>query len=180
MLLNGKSLHSVHSYSDWLILHRQVLDRFGEMHSWILYWNNWTLSAAPNQERARADLWLKYYGPMDRILLEQECAEVLEEAFKDFPLAHVSFHNLDRGKTGSVAKLWQELLTEFPIDKKRATFEFLARAIQSTQAMSVNTANEYTSFMYKMNEVEKNVRSSDFQCSRSDVPHGDDQFSAVG
>ncbi len=83
---------------------------------------------------------------MDRILLEQECSEVLEEVFKDFPLEHVSFHNLDRGKTGSVAKLWQELLTEFPIDKKLATFEFLARVIQSTQTMSVNTTNEYTSF----------------------------------
>jgi hypothetical protein len=81
----------------WLILHRQVIDRFGEMHSWILYWNNWTLSAAPNQERTRDDLWIKYYDPMDRILLEQECAEVLEEAFKDFPLAQVSFHNLHRG-----------------------------------------------------------------------------------
>ncbi len=44
---------------------------------------------------------------MDRILLEQECSEVLEETFKDFPLAHVSFHNLDRDKTGSVAKFWQ-------------------------------------------------------------------------
>jgi hypothetical protein len=130
MLLNGKSLYSVHSYSDWLILHRQVLDRFGEIHSWILYWNNWTLSATPNQERARTDLWLKYYDPMDRILLEQEYAEVLEETFKDFPLAHVSFHNLDRDKTGSVTKLCQELLTEFPIDKKCATFEFLARVIQ--------------------------------------------------
>jgi hypothetical protein len=99
---------------------------------------------------------------MDRILLEQECVEVLEEAFKDFPLVHVSFHNLDRGKTGSVAKLWQELLTEFPIDKKRATFEFLARAIQSTQTMSVNTANEYTSFMYKVHEVEKTLGQATF------------------
>ena len=108
------------------------------MHSWILYWNNWTLSAAPNQEKARADLWLKYYDPMDRTLLEQECAEVFEEEFKNFPMAHVFFHNLDRDKSGSVAELWQELLTEFPIDKKSATFEFLARAIQSAQTMSVN------------------------------------------
>jgi hypothetical protein len=71
-----------------------------------LYWNNWTLSAvAPNKEKAQADFWLKYYGPMDRILLEQECAEVFEESFKDFPMAHIFFQNLDRGKTDSVTKL---------------------------------------------------------------------------
>jgi hypothetical protein len=57
---------------------------------------------------------------MDRILIEQECTEVLEESFKDFPLAHVSFHNLDRVKTGSVSKFCQELLTEFPIDNLEA------------------------------------------------------------
>jgi hypothetical protein len=84
---------------------------------------------------------------MDRTLLEQECAEVFEESFQDFPLTHVFFHNLDRGKSVSVSKLWQELLTEFPIDKKCATFEILGRAIQSAQTMSVNTANEYTSYM---------------------------------
>ena len=84
MLLNGKSLPAVHSYSDWLVFRRKVHIRFGEMHSWILYWNNWTLSKDPKQEQARADLWLKYYGPMDRTLLEQECVEVFEETFKDF------------------------------------------------------------------------------------------------
>ena len=54
---------------------------------------------------------------MDRTLLEQECAEVFEEAFKDFPLSHVLFHKLDRVKSGSIVNLWQELLTEFPLDK---------------------------------------------------------------
>jgi hypothetical protein len=78
------------------------------MHSWILYWNNWALSKGPKQEKERADLWLKYlgYGLMDRTLLEQECVEVFEEAFKNFPLAHGFFHKLDRGKSGSIAKLW--------------------------------------------------------------------------
>jgi hypothetical protein len=119
ILLNGKSLPAVHVYSDWLVFRHKVHIRFGEIHSWILYWNNWTLSKDPKQEQARADLWLKYYGPMDRTLLEQECTEVFEE----------------------------ELLTEFPIDKKRVTFEYLARAIYSTQSMSVNTDKEYTSYL---------------------------------
>ncbi len=127
--------------------------RFGEMHSWILYWNNWTLSKDPKQEQTRTDLWLKYYGPMDRTLLEQERADVFEEAFKDFPLAHVLFHKLDRGKSGSIAKLWQELLTEFPLDKKRVTFEYLARVIYSAQPMSVNTDKEYTSYLSNVHEV---------------------------
>ena len=35
---------------------------------------------------------------MDRTLLEHECAEVFEVVFKDFPLVHVVFHKLDRGK----------------------------------------------------------------------------------
>jgi hypothetical protein len=76
------------------------------MHSWILYWNNWTLSKDPKQEQARADLWLKYYGPMDRILLDQECTDVFEEVFEEFPLAHILFHKLDRGKSVSITKLW--------------------------------------------------------------------------
>ena len=58
MLLNGKSLPVVYSYSDWLGFRRKVHIRFGEMHSWILYWNNWALSKDPKQEQARADLWL--------------------------------------------------------------------------------------------------------------------------
>jgi hypothetical protein len=57
MLLNGKSLPTVYSYSDWLVFRRKVHIRFGEMHSWILYWNNWTLSKDPKQEQTRADLW---------------------------------------------------------------------------------------------------------------------------
>ena len=84
--------------------------RFGEIHIWILYWNNWSLSEDPKQEKTRSNLWFKYYGPMDRTLLEQECAEVFEEVFKDFPLAHVLFHYLDRGKSDSIVKLCQELL----------------------------------------------------------------------
>jgi hypothetical protein len=132
------------------------------MHSWILYWNNWTLSKDPKQEQARADLWLKYYGPMDRTLLEQECAEVFEEVFKNFPLVHVLFHKLDRVKSDSIAHLCQELLTEFPIDKKRSIFEYLARTIQSTQTMSVNTTNEYTSFLSKVNEVEETLDQTTF------------------
>ncbi len=43
MLLNGKSLHAVYSYSDWLVFRRKVYIRFGEIHSWILSWNNWSL-----------------------------------------------------------------------------------------------------------------------------------------
>ncbi len=54
---------------------------------------------------------------MDRTLLEQECAEVFEETFKDFLLSYVLFHKLDRDKSDSIVKLWQELLTEFPLDK---------------------------------------------------------------
>jgi hypothetical protein len=84
MLINGKSLTAVHSYSDWLVFRSKVHIRFGEIHRWILYWNNWALSKDPKQEQTRADLWLKYYGPMDRTLLEQECVEVFEETFKDF------------------------------------------------------------------------------------------------
>ncbi len=55
MLLNGKSLPVVHSYSDWLVFRRKVHIRFGEMHNWILYWNNWALSEDPKQEKARAN-----------------------------------------------------------------------------------------------------------------------------
>ena len=73
ILLNGKSLPTVHVYSDWLVFRHKVHIRFGEIHSWILYWNNWTLSKDPKQEQTRADLCLKYYGHMDRTLLEQEC-----------------------------------------------------------------------------------------------------------
>jgi len=47
--------------------------------------------------------------------------------------------------------------TEFPIDKKRATFEFLDRVIHSAQTMSVNTANECTSYMSKVHEVEQTL-----------------------
>jgi hypothetical protein len=153
MLLNGKSLPAVYSYSDCPVFRHKVHIRFGEIHSWILYWNNWTLSKDPKQEQARSDLCLKNYGPMDRTLLEQECVEVFEEAFKDFPLAHVLFQKLDRGKSGSIVKLWQELLTEFPLDKKRATFEYLARAMHSAQTMSVNTDKEYTSYLSNVHEV---------------------------
>jgi len=54
-------------------------------------------------------------------MLEQECADILEETgqFKDFPLAHGFFDTLEGGQTASTSKLWQKLLTEFPIDKKR-------------------------------------------------------------
>ena len=38
------------------------------------------------------------YVPMDRTMLAQECADILE-AFKHFPLAHSSFDNLERGQT---------------------------------------------------------------------------------
>jgi hypothetical protein len=86
-------------------------------------------------------------------LCEQECAEVFEESFKDFPLTHVLFHKLDRGKSGSMDKLCQEFLTEFPLDKKRPTFEFLVHTIYSTQPMSFNTVNEYTSYLSNVDEV---------------------------
>jgi hypothetical protein len=76
------------------------------MYIWILYWNNLTLSKDPKQEQTWADHWLKYYGPMDRTSFEQECVEVFEEAFKDFPLAHVLFHKFNRGKLGSIVTLW--------------------------------------------------------------------------
>jgi hypothetical protein len=85
MLLKGKSLSSVYSYSDWLVFRRKVHIRFGE---------------------SRVDLWFKYYGPMDRIWLDQECTDVFEEVFEEFPLAHILFHKLDRGKSGSITKLW--------------------------------------------------------------------------
>jgi hypothetical protein len=114
-----------------------------------------------NHDRAHSPL-VKYYGPMDRSLFEQECAEVFEETFKHFPLSHIFFHDLDRGKSDSVTKLWQKLLTEFPIDKKCATFEFLVRVIQSVQTMSVNTVNEHTSYMSKVNEVKKTLAQVTF------------------
>jgi hypothetical protein len=94
---------------------------------------------------------------MDRTLLERECAEVFEEAFKDFPLTHVLFHKLHRGKSGSIDKLWQELLTEFPLDKKRATFEYLTRVTYSTQVMSVNNDKEYTSYLSNVHEVNETL-----------------------
>jgi hypothetical protein len=162
MFLNGKSLSEVYSYRDWLFFRRKVHIRFGEMHSWILYWNKWTLSKDPKQEQARADLWHKYYGPMDRTLLEQECAEVFEEAFKDFSFVHVLFHKLDRGKSGSIVMLWQELLMKFPLDKKRATFEYLARAIYSAHVMSVNTDKEYTSYLSNVHEVTETLGQVNF------------------
>ncbi len=90
---------------------------------------------------------------MDRTLLEQECVEVFEETFKDFPLAHVLFHKLNRGKSGSIVTVWQELLTEFPLDKKRSTFEYLTRTIYSVQSMSLNTVNEYTSDLSNVHNV---------------------------
>ena len=40
MLFNGKSLSVVYSYSDCLVFRHKVYIRFGEIHSWILYWNN--------------------------------------------------------------------------------------------------------------------------------------------
>jgi hypothetical protein len=65
---------------------------------------------------------------MDRTLFEG-----FEETFKDFPLAHIFSHKLDCEKSGSVVKVWQDLLTEFPIDKKRVTFEVLDRVIYSVK-----------------------------------------------
>ncbi len=91
---------------------------------------------------------------MDRTLFEQECGEVFEETFKDFPFEHVFFHKLDRDKSGSVVKIWQELPTEFPIDKTCVTFEFLDREIYSVQVMSVNTVNEYT-YDIPMDDIRK-------------------------
>ena len=53
----------------------------------MLFCQNWTLSQDSKLDKKRADLWLKYYGTMDRTLLEQECADVFEKAFKDFSRA---------------------------------------------------------------------------------------------
>ena len=86
-------------------------------------------------------------------MIEQECTDVLEEAFKDFPLAHGFSHKFERGQTGSISTLCQEVHTEFPIDNKCSTFEFLARAVYSVQVMSVNTTNEYTSYLSTMYDV---------------------------
>ncbi len=47
LLFDGKSLPTVNSYSDCLVFRCKVHIRFGEMHNWILYWNNWTLSEDP-------------------------------------------------------------------------------------------------------------------------------------
>ncbi len=47
MLVNGKSLPVVYSYSDWVVFRSKVHIRFGEMNIWILYWNNWALSEDP-------------------------------------------------------------------------------------------------------------------------------------
>jgi hypothetical protein len=93
------------------------------------------------------------YIRFGRTFLEQECAEVFEETFQDFSLTLILFHKLDRDKSVSIVKLCQELLTEFPIDKKCVTFEFLARVIYSAQSMSVNTVNEYTSYLSDVYEV---------------------------
>jgi hypothetical protein len=103
---------------------------------------------------------------VDRTLLEQECAEGFEEAFKDFPLAHDFFHEFDRGQSGRIAKLWQELLMEFPIDKKRATFEFLAHAIYSAQTISVNTVNQYTSYMSNVHDVTETLGQATFNVKK--------------
>ena len=43
------------------------------------------------------------YGPMDRTVLAQERADILE-AFKDFPLTHSFFDKLERGQTGGIAR----------------------------------------------------------------------------
>ncbi len=61
--------------------------------------------------------------------------------------------NLPDDKSGSIVKVWQELLTEFPHDKKCTTFEYLVRVIYSTQDMSVNTVNEYASYLSNVHEV---------------------------
>ena len=95
-------------------------------------------------------------------MLEQACDDILEVAFKDFPLSHTFFDKIEHGKTGSISKLWQEFLTEFPIDKKRSTFEFLARAVYSAQTMSVNTANEYTTFLSTVHDVVETLGSKTF------------------
>jgi hypothetical protein len=51
----------------------------------------------------------------------------------------VVFPNFGRSYSGS-------------FDKKRSTFEFLARAVYSTQTMSVNTVNEYKTFLSLRND----------------------------
>ncbi len=97
-------------------------------------------------------------------------------------MAHIFFHKLDRGKSGSIAKLWQELLTEFPLDKKRAVFEYLARVIYSAQAMSVNTVNEYTSCLSNVHEVTEtldqvtfNVKKAMFLMEMTNFQHSDNK-----
>jgi hypothetical protein len=134
MLFNGKSLPTVHSYSDCLVFRRKVHIRFGELHRWILYWNNWTLSKDPKQEQARADFWLKCYGPIDRTFVEQECVEVFEEIIQGFPFG--------------------------------TRFVPQARSWQYIQVLTGVTTCP--------------TCMKSFQHQGSDVPHGNDKFSAVG
>ena len=69
--------------------------RWNTSWHWVLLCQNWTLSQESKLDKKRADFWLKYYDTMDRTLLEQECADVFEKAFKDFPLSHC-FSNVTR------------------------------------------------------------------------------------
>ena len=105
---------------------------------------------------------------MDRSMLEQECADVLEEIFKKNPLTHGFSHKLERGQTVSICTFCQELHTEFPIDNTRSTFEFLTRGVYSPQTMSVNTTNEYTSYLSTVHDVVETL-DSDFYLQGSDV-----------
>jgi hypothetical protein len=76
---------------------------------------------------------------MDRTLFEG-----FEETFKDFPLVHIFFHKFDCEKSGSVVKVWQDLLTDFQIDKKRSTFEVLWNKIRKFSS-SVKTSKSVNS-----------------------------------
>jgi hypothetical protein len=69
------------------------------MNRWILYWNNWTLSIDSNKS-----------------------VDILKESFEDFSFENVFFYAFQSDQTGSISKLWKEILTEFSIDKKSSTF----------------------------------------------------------
>ena len=103
---------------------------------------------------------------MDRTMFEQEWCDILEETFKDFPLTHVFFDTIERGQTDSISKLCQKLLTEFPIDtENRSSFEFLVRAVQSSQPMSLNTTNDYTAYLSTVHDVVETIVSETFTVS---------------
>jgi hypothetical protein len=106
----------------------------------------------PEENLARTDLCLKYMvlwtGPASTRVYRG-----FQGNIQGFSFGTRFSHKLGRGKSDSISELYQELLTEFPIDKKRATFEYLSRVMYSAQSMSVMFLMEMTNFQESDNNM---------------------------